>query len=1184
MKYSEVITLDENFQPVFDLTNESGSYWERFIPNIKFYDVLRITLNSLESSEPKESQSLWMQGTYGTGKSHATSVVKHLLSDPVEDFRDFINKFEDKQLSQRLLHFRESNKICPVVLRGTSMITDSRTFSFAIQVAIKKAVPGIVIEDDFETMIKQIEVNPMHMDWKENIESSELRPYVRSPQDLVKKLKDLDQDILIKLQEVVSKNGAHFSTSNLTEWLKQAVSEIKAKQNVSALMIFWDEFTPVLEMPNSGVLLSEIQNIAELSRDKDIYLFVITHRTPAQANLKSEDVEKVLDRFKRLDYAMEPITTYHIMNASLKKLNEKLWYQLKNENIVKIDNAIKRILVGKGEYANEGANRKQIENLFPIHPYTAHLLTFIARNIGSTDRSIFNFLFDDKSGFKYFINKNPGIGGETFLTADILWDFFYPEFERMNDDKMSSSLERYKLYREIVEKEGGKEASKTFKAILLLNILYKFTDLDETSLLAPSEDNIRSAFLGTGLDDSIDRILGFFDKRQIFNKNVNDLYIVTSAIPPQKEVEATKEELKERHKDITSVLTEYDREELKKTIHKEVLREIEVSFLDSKDSESLLENKLVKAFKTDSSIHIAVLMSIDDQEILKAKGTIKNLTQKEEFKNIVFVLLETPLGKQTFEKYIDYRARAQVAEMHNHSDDRKGYEENASKVINDWVNKSKSGYISWYLKDKEQQTSLTIFSRDVNETISKIIFSFGLENIKLCRNNINIWKPQQSKKAVEIFLFASARSDVEETATGLYGYLKGVIQGDDGDYVVDPNLNFKQGVNKDHPLKKMSIETEEAIEKNKSKGDFNLGQELEFLKKPPFGLYQNIVSMGTLAFLMRQYTDKLYEIGTGIPIGKENMREKVLSVFKFWENGNDRLKLQVRFGTNEEKSLIETLKDVFDIDDPKSLNDVKWKIRERIKKNSFPLWVYCKNEQVSDKVKNAIKSIIQFIETVDQDTTQDKINEYLSAIQDVTIDLKEILKRDEEDVLFKSWIKKVVPTIQLNEESFKELMGYLERNMQEEVALWNEDKVKDKAKDWGLEKTAAPTIVIKYPSDNSFIEGSTTITGMTEPNVKITINDEPVDVSSNGTFSFDVTVSEPTVFTIIARNEAGKVTKQDLYLSPKQDQTPPPLTVEKKKDIIDRVKRLNDKRAKEILLKLAEDDDIAIKLEQELDN
>lgn len=1181
MKYNEVITLDENFQPAFDLTNESGSYWKRFIPNIKFYDVLTKTLNSLEIKDPKESQSLWMQGTYGTGKSHATSVVKHLLSDPVEDFRDFIDKFEDKQLSYRLLHFRESNKICPVILKGTSMITDSRTFSLAIQIAIKKVAPDIAVKDDFETMIYQIETNPSHIVWQEFIENSELRPYVRSPQDLVKKLKDLDQNLLIILQGMFLKNGTHFSTLDLTEWLKQSVSEIKAKKNVSDLVIFWDEFTPVLEMPNSGVLLSEIQNIAELSKNDDIYLFVISHRRPAQANLKSEDVEKILGRFKVLDYSMEPITTYHIMNASLKKVNEELWDKLKDEHISKVDNAIKRILVEKGGYTNEEVHRKQIENLFPIHPYTAKLLTFIARNIGSTERSIFSFLFGKESGFKDFINKNPDPEGETFLTADRLWDFFYQEFERINDEKMSSSLERYKLYREIVEKEGGKEASKTFKAILLLNILYKFTDLDETSLLAPSEDNIRSIFSGTALNDSIDGILSFFDKKQVLNKSANGLYVVTSAILPQKEVERAKEELREEYKDITSVLTEDAKDKFVTTISNQVLRELEITFLDAKNSDSLLENKLAKAFETESSIHTAILIGRDNQEILQAKETIGNLAGREGFKNVVFALLETPFDNQTFEKYIDYRARAQVAERHNHTDDRKEYEESAKQVINEWTTNSMTKYIDLYLRDKQLQTLLTFLYRDINDKVSTTIFSSGVENIPLCRKNINTWKKQRSKKAVEIFLFASARSDIEEkTAKGVENYLRGLIQDYYDEYVVDANLNFKHDVGENHPLKKMSIEIDKAIENAKSKSNFNLGDELEFLKKPPFGLYQNMISIGALAFLMRQYTDKLYEIGTGTPIGKENMREKILSIFKFWENGSDRLKLQVRFGTTEEKELIKVIKEVFEIDEPKSLNDAKWKIREKLKKVSFPLWIYYQEEEVSANVKNAIKVIDEFIQTIDIDTSQDKISQYLKAIENVTIDLKNILNSDEEDELFKKWIKNSVEEVQLDDESFKELMDYLKVHMQEEAALWNEDKAREKVKDWWIKQITPPSLIINNPQNNSVIEDPTiTIRGQTEPNVEVTINGNPIDVSSDGTFSFDVTVSEPSVFTIVARNKTGKMTQKDLNVSPKQN---PPLTPHKKKEVIDKIKKLDGKQAKELLLKLAEDDNIARRLEKEL--
>ena len=76
MKYNEFIHLNEDFIPVFDLENdESDKLWHLFIPNTKFHKVLTAAIDSLNVNNQKKP--VWLQGTYGTGKSHATSVVKH---------------------------------------------------------------------------------------------------------------------------------------------------------------------------------------------------------------------------------------------------------------------------------------------------------------------------------------------------------------------------------------------------------------------------------------------------------------------------------------------------------------------------------------------------------------------------------------------------------------------------------------------------------------------------------------------------------------------------------------------------------------------------------------------------------------------------------------------------------------------------------------------------------------------------------------------------------------------------------------------------------------------------------------------------------------------------------------------------------------------------------------------------
>ncbi|MCM8783057.1 MAG: hypothetical protein NC909_01485 [Candidatus Omnitrophica bacterium] len=111
MKYKDILGLYEYFQPVYDITSERGDYWKQFIPTKTFLDTLKTFLNSLESKESQNRKSIWLQGAYGTGKSHATGVIKHLLWDDLEKIEDFIEKISDAQLRERLRNFRKENKV-----------------------------------------------------------------------------------------------------------------------------------------------------------------------------------------------------------------------------------------------------------------------------------------------------------------------------------------------------------------------------------------------------------------------------------------------------------------------------------------------------------------------------------------------------------------------------------------------------------------------------------------------------------------------------------------------------------------------------------------------------------------------------------------------------------------------------------------------------------------------------------------------------------------------------------------------------------------------------------------------------------------------------------------------------------------------------------------------------------------
>ncbi len=1046
MRYEEIVGLNDYFQPVYDLENEIGTYWKQFIPNEKFYKVLSETINSLESSKPEERKPIWLQGAYGTGKSHATAVVKHLLFDDLNEINDFIENLEE-QIKFKIKNFRKNRRVFPVVLKGTSSIIDNRTFALVLEKAVKNALKKegieLITKTDFDKMIAKLKSDEIN--WENIFRGTELEVY-GTKEDIISKLQQGNINILTKIEDILSQKGIHFSTENIANWLVDVRNELKNKGIADYLVIYWDEFTGILELPKSGLLLTELQNIAELSTNKGVYLFVVAHRKPYQTNISRDDVEKVLGRFKVLDYSMEPITTYHIINAAIKKKDMDKFTEIKDKYIDSVKSLIEEITGSEGTQV-----QKSLKNLFPIHPYTAYLATFIARNIGSTERSIFNFLYDERSGFKKFIKENPGENGKIFLTADYLWDFFYEEFERMESEKVHAVLEKFKLHKDALEEKGDKYLS-VFKGALLLNLLYRFVEVGESSLVVPSEKNIINLFAGAIDQKDLTSILSFIDDKQIINKTPDNLYLITSSGLPSREVETEKNKIKSEYNTIDRILNSKQEKELQDTISASVNRDVEFIIMDTSLNGHLIRRKTEKAFKKDYTIHLCLFLGKSEQELQQIKNILKEISNDDDLRNIIFVVSEVTLDDKTFNRFIEYKARAIVADKHNYPEERNINEEYARKIIDDWINQVKSGYIEWFLQNESGKELMSQFSRKINEELSRKIFSYGLENIEETQKNRNIWTYKRSKTSAEIFLFANSRKDIEEkTSKGPERYLREIIKDNNGEYIVDINLKIKDDIFENHPLKKMYLEIRKVFEKEKDSGVFNLGDALRFLTKPPYGLYPNMVNMAAVGFLMREYIGKLFEAGTGIPIQKEVMRDKILTLFDYWEKGTHREKLEVRFGTEDEEKLIEILKDLFKLEDVRSLNDARWKVREWVKKQGFPIWAFKFAENINENTTKAIDAIFELVQSIDRELTYEKIRDCLNAIEGVRYDLDILIDQENLKELFKKWLKSI-EGVEISSEDIEEVINYIRKNMQEEVASWTEDRVREKVKDWYTEK------------------------------------------------------------------------------------------------------------------------------------
>jgi len=200
--------------------------------------------------------------------------------------------------------------------------------------------------------------------------------------------------------------------------------------------------------------------------------------------------------------------------------------------------------------ANAAEVKEKIISLYPFHPYTSYLATFVSRVVGEAERSIFGFLNDEENGFKKFIQVDAE--DKKFLTAEYVWDFFYKTFEQNAAGHFDVITNKFKLSGETV-REHGEKSYAVFKTILLLNILYRVTttdsDVSEKSMVIPSVENIISAFSGVFSENEVTGILDYIDENQIMHKNPDGVFEVASSGLPQKKI------LEEKKKLYTSVLT-----------------------------------------------------------------------------------------------------------------------------------------------------------------------------------------------------------------------------------------------------------------------------------------------------------------------------------------------------------------------------------------------------------------------------------------------------------------------------------------------------------------------------------------------------------------------------------------------------------------------------------------------------
>ena len=1077
-KYSDAIHIRET-KSAYNIQKEEGGEWTNFIPNEQFNGILQKVIGSVSNKVVDEHRSFWLEGTYGTGKSHAAAVIKHLLCDPIEDIDSYIKDEygADKYsiIRESLYALRSQAKLFPVTMNSTCSISTGEDLPLQIQLHVCQALADakidISVKTDFDNYIAHIEQNPLI--WDTIIDSdSELKSYAPDRKKLIKELKDRDASsaILSLAKKAMRNSKLHviLEQENLSKWFFEVQDELAKKTDYKGIFLIWDEFTDVMDLEVGPTVLGGLQELTEttMQTKNNSYIFLIAHPS-ALDKLKAEKRTRTTGRYHYMHYNMEPVSAFKIMSRKFvhEQDSSNPAYALYHEMTDKYFAQMREVYE---KYASSSNNPTEtlndLKQLFPVHPATANMATYYAREVGSSSRSVFEFLGDNPA-IREFLDSEEAFAHGHMITADYLWDFVQEEFNK-KITKYGIVTEKFNSYKNHVTKKGPNHLA-VFKSILLLNA---FNNLAANETVTPSEENIRNMYVGTPVDEEMDEILNWINTEGVVQRSPQGIYEVRYSALDTKEIEEFKQELLEKDFKYTSKLLNFSdtaRTSFEKKF-KQVNRPLSFDFFSEDSNEYTLLNMIDNGRKGAETyeVYLALMMARTSDELATIKDIAAKAMTEERFKNVAFLVFDNILDAFEFDRFIEYQANAKSSTKHGYAEQTKSNTDNAKAIISDWMRDVSAGTCTLYLQGESTPLSARTLPQVINSIISPRVFYSGPESLEIIRLKApsTCWVKQFSNKTADTVLSFNTKDEIVTRCIGPAKHIPLLLQDS-----VDDNLNFKPDIDPKHPLYLVFKFVKSKIDHSDKQLIFNFADKFKELTMSPFGLFKSHAGYGMLAFALRPYVDKVFDTN-GKPINAQRMQELIDDTFKIWDSGTGNIhKVDVKFETKEEGSIAKGLISMFqlgklkDYKDVTSLTDARWALRNGFcPQVGYPLWAvkYCDNIQklnCKDKIIKLTDNIITIYTEVGAKNPALMV-ETDELITEVRFEYTPLLNYEAEnnfEIGFRNFLL-ADSFVNLKEDDYDNAVSYIRQHMEGGVGLWTETAVIEQLKNWKLSLIPAP--------------------------------------------------------------------------------------------------------------------------------
>lgn len=947
-KYRDYFDIDPDYFPAVNeaVITSNPDMWKKFFPHETFVKLIKNTVSVLDR---KQKLSIWVEGAYGTGKSHAVLTLKKLLDASEEDTKEYFEKYQlDNDLCNNLQRIKTSGKILTVHRYGSSSIKDDQDLVLAIQESIERAFIHAGMENKGADSLKDSVVR--YLSDPENKQSFGI--YVSGSysdlfggdtvDDIIEKLNTYKDFALHELMDKIFKvakerqiQAFKMSATDLANWIKDT---IKAN-DLQSIVFIWDEFTEYFY--NNARNLTGFQELIEISETDPFYFILVTHVSAGLFQDRDQDFIKLNGRFVNPHslISLPENIAFQLMGAAMEKNDDSSVMEDWNDVIDELEDRTKNSRKLVKDIAR--INDDELKGILPIHPYTALLLKHISSAFDSNQRSMFDFIKNDRDddikGFQWFIDNYGPEDDNPLLTIDMLWEFFYDRGKDYLAHDIRSVLD---YYSRSANQKLDNEEKRVLKTVLLLQAISQHAG-DSVELFMPNEKNINNAFEGSDLGDGASRCADKLVRDKVlFSKKIGaDKFQYNAYVNEVSGAELDKFKEEIDRKTTSSLVSEQlvDRTTVTDaiTLGGALKLRYEIRYVSSTDFDTQIKQLRNQEENFENKIVSVVCFAKTDEESVLIGKKIRDALNDGSY-NIVFIdASTTPFGKDGYNQYRDDMAQSMYQQGKDNTLATQ-YANNAKDSLKKWKSRITDGEFIVYTKEKpDGERVVTIDALyNVLQDINKTKFPSCLE---AAYNVIaNMYTPSSLKQGVE------CGANKKTAGTFLSGSPATKLENALGEAWTNDNYY------KEHPnllISRIKLEVDTIINDAFKTGNrVSIKTIYDTFKGAPYGFMPCNLTAFILGFVLKEYTDGSFSWSDGLTndvLDVNKLKEMVAEIISLQITPNPKYKDKYIVAmTNEEKAFNEATSIAFGIPQNfcTSVEQTRERIRSKMKEFSFPIW------------------------------------------------------------------------------------------------------------------------------------------------------------------------------------------------------------------------------------------------------